>query len=49
MASNGITGNFAGSEFAGACYSPDGERLFANIQSPGITVAITGPWQNGAL
>ena len=46
---NGITGNFTGSEFAGACYSPDGEWLFANIQSPGITVAITGPWQNGAL
>ena len=46
---NGITGNFAGSEFAGACYSPEGDWLFANIQSPGITVAITGPWQNGAL
>ena len=46
---NGIVGNFAGSEFAGACYSPDGDWLFANIQSPGITVAITGPWQNGAL
>ena len=46
---NGITGNFAGSEFAGACYSPDGDWLFANIQSPGITVAITGPWQDGAL
>ena len=46
---NGIVGNFSGSEFAGACYSPDGEWLFANIQSPGITVAITGPWQNGAL
>jgi secreted PhoX family phosphatase len=46
---NGIIGNFAGSEFAGACYSPDGKWLFANIQSPGITVAITGPWQNGAL
>jgi secreted PhoX family phosphatase len=46
---NGITGNFAGSEFAGACYSPDGEWLFVNIQSPGITFAITGPWRNGAL
>ena len=32
---NGITGNFSGSEFAGACYSPDGNWLFANIQSPG--------------
>jgi len=46
---NGIVGNFAGSEFAGACYSPDGDWLFCNIQSPGITFAITGPWQNGAL
>jgi secreted PhoX family phosphatase len=46
---NGIAGNFAGSEFAGACYSPNGEWLFANIQSPGITFAITGPWSKGAL
>jgi secreted PhoX family phosphatase len=46
---NGITGNFAGSEFAGACYSPDGEWLLVNVQSPGITFAITGPWSNGAL
>jgi uncharacterized protein len=46
---NGITGNFRGSEWAGACYSPDGTWLFANIQSPGITFAITGPWGNGAL
>lgn len=46
---NGIVGNFTGSEFAGACYSPNGEWLFANVQSPGITYAITGPWANGAL
>jgi uncharacterized protein len=46
---NGITGDFSGSEFAGACYSPDGKWLFANIQSPGITVAITGPWEDGGL
>jgi hypothetical protein len=46
---NGIVGNFTGSEFAGACYSPDGDWLFANIQSPGITVAITGPWGSGGL
>ena len=36
-----------GSEFAGACFSPDGSVLFANIQSPGITVAITGPFVRG--
>jgi secreted PhoX family phosphatase len=42
-------GNYSGSEWAGACYSPDGKWLFANIQSPGITFAITGPWKSGAL
>ena len=33
-----------GSEWAGACFSPDGTTLFANAQKPGFTVAITGPW-----
>jgi uncharacterized protein len=46
---NGITGDFTGSEWAGACYSPDGRWLFANLQSPGISLAITGPWASGAL
>lgn len=46
---NGIRGDFRGSEFAGACYSPDGKWLFFNIQSPGITFAVTGPWQDGVL
>ena len=46
---NGIVGNFTGSEFAGACYSPDGDWLFVNVQSPGIRFAITGPWRKGAL
>ena len=32
-------------EFAGACFSPDGSTLFVNLQTPGTTVAITGPWQ----
>ena len=32
------------SEFAGATFSPDGSTLFVNIQRPGITLAITGPW-----
>lgn len=32
------------SEFAGACFSPDGKTLFLNIQTPGITFAIWGPW-----
>ena len=33
-------------EFAGACFSPDGSTLFVNIQIPGLTVAITGPWKS---
>jgi secreted PhoX family phosphatase len=32
------------SEWAGACFSADGDWMFANIYSPGVTVAITGPW-----
>ncbi|MBD2196911.1 MULTISPECIES: alkaline phosphatase PhoX [Calothrix] len=37
--------NLNDSEFAGACFSPDGKTLFVNIQSPGITYAISGPWK----
>jgi uncharacterized protein len=37
------------SEFAGANWSPDGSWLFVNIQDPGATYAITGPWEAGAL
>jgi len=32
------------SELAGATFSPDGSILFVNIQDPGLTLAITGPW-----
>ena len=35
-----------GSEFAGATFSPNGEILLVNIQSPGLTLAIKGPWKN---
>jgi secreted PhoX family phosphatase len=43
-------GNYRGSEWAGATFDPkNGNWLFANIQSPGITFAITGPWRQGAL
>ena len=31
----------------GACFSPDGSTLFVNVQSPGITFAVTGPWRHG--
>lgn len=33
------------SEFCGVCFSPDGRTMFLNIQSPGITFAIWGPWR----
>lgn len=33
------------SEFTGVTFSPDGRTLYANIQVPGIMVAITGPWK----
>lgn len=34
------------SEMAGSCFSPDGKWLFVNVQSPGNTFAITGPWED---
>ncbi len=33
------------SEFAGACFSPDGTTMFVNIQHTGLTLAVTGPWR----
>ena len=33
------------SEFAGSTFSPDGSTLFVNIQVDGLTLAITGPWE----
>ena len=33
------------SEFTGCVFSPDCKTLFANIQEPGITFAITGPFR----
>ena len=35
----------AQNEFCGACFAPDGSALFVNIQEPGITYAIRGPWE----
>jgi secreted PhoX family phosphatase len=42
------------SEFAGACYSPDGDILFVNLfggsdVGSGMTCAIWGPWSRGPL
>ena len=36
--------NLKQSEWAGAVFSPDGKWLFVNIQTPGVTFGITGPW-----
>jgi secreted PhoX family phosphatase len=33
------------SEFAGGVFSPSGKTYFVNIQGPGLTFAIQGPWQ----
>ena len=46
---HGIVGDFSMHEMAGVTYSPDGRWLFLNIQTPGITFAITGPWADGGL
>ena len=32
------------SEFAGVCFSPDGQTMFVNIYNPGMTLAIWGDW-----
>jgi secreted PhoX family phosphatase len=46
---SGISGDFRTSELAGATFSPDGKWLFFSVQSPGLTVAVTGPWNDGGL
>ncbi|MCH6259152.1 PhoX family protein [Puniceicoccaceae bacterium K14] len=33
------------SEMCGVCFSPDNKTLFFNIQEPGLTVAVNGPWE----
>lgn len=34
-------------EFAGGTFSPDNRWMFVNIQTPGVTFAITGPFESG--
>ena len=36
--------DYRAAEWAGAAFSADGNTLYANIQTPGITFAISGPW-----
>lgn len=42
---NQFVGDFRTTEWTGATFSPDGQWLFVNVQTPGITFAITGPWE----
>ncbi|WP_020656327.1 PhoX family protein [Massilia niastensis] len=44
-----LAGDHRGNEFAGACFDPTGRYLFVNIQTPGVTFAISGPWAKGPL
>ena len=44
-----LQGDHRSKEFAGACFDPTGRYLFVNIQTPGITFAISGPWAKGPL
>lgn len=44
-----VPGDYRMDEWAGACFDPNGETLFINIQRPGITFAIWGPWEEGNL
>ncbi len=42
-------GDYRGQELAGVCFDPAGETMFVNLQRPGITLAIWGPWRRGLL
>ncbi len=52
-----VKNNINDSEWAGACFSPQGETMFVNIQGAttatsdvfAATYAIWGPWKSGAL
>lgn len=48
---SGVTfqGNMRGNEWAGACFDRTGRWLFVNLQTPGVTFAITGPWHRGPI
>lgn len=42
-----MAGDYIGAETCGACFHD--RWLFVNIQTPGVTFAITGPWNEGVL
>jgi uncharacterized protein len=35
------------SEMSGPCFTADGRHLFVNVQYPGVTCVISGPWGRG--
>jgi hypothetical protein len=39
---------YSSSELTGVCFAPDGKTLFASIQEPGVSFAITGPFRQPA-
>jgi len=41
--------DYRSAEWCGATFSHDGQWLFVNLQSPGVTFAITGPWEKGLI
>jgi uncharacterized protein len=45
FAQNILTG-YDETEVAGATFSPDGQTLFFNVQTPGLTVAVWGDFSN---
>jgi uncharacterized protein len=45
----GHAGEYRRGEWAGTCFSLDGKWLFANVYSPGFSVAIIGPWRAGLI
>jgi secreted PhoX family phosphatase len=47
--SSSLAGDHRNTEWAGCVFSPDGRVLFVNLYTPGITLAITGPWERGTL
>ena len=44
-----LAGDYRDREIAGVCFDSTGEYLFFNIQTPGVTFAVWGPWEKGPL
>ncbi|MEM7203505.1 MAG: alkaline phosphatase PhoX [Planctomycetota bacterium] len=42
-----LPGDYRGSEWAGATFDPFSRFFYVNIQTPGVTFIISGPWRRG--